>query len=253
MRIALCDDDEAQREKLKAAVDRHLVSRGYRPRYEEYSGGGPLVAEVAAGTDPFDLVFLDVYLEGDDGIAVARKLREHDPSVPLVFLTVSREHAVESYEVQATSYLVKPAEPRKLAAVLDRVLPVTSPRLAFRVGSARRYFDYRNIAYLESRDHAVLLHQADGSCHRSLAKLDDVADELERPPLPALPSQLHREHGLHRGRARRLHPARRHLRARAREGAPQDARGLLPLLHRRPLRRIGEDRPWQRPSMCPPP
>ena len=59
MRIALCDDDEAQREKLKAAVDRHLVSHGYRPRYEEYSGGGPLVAEVAAGTDPFDLVFLD--------------------------------------------------------------------------------------------------------------------------------------------------------------------------------------------------
>ena len=165
MRIALCDDDEAQREKLKAAVDRHLVSRGYRPRYEEYSGGGPLVAEVAAGTDPFDLVFLDVYLEGDDGIAVARKLREHDPSVPLVFLTVSREHAVESYEVQATSYLVKPAE----------------PRMAFRVGSARRYFDYRNIAYLESRDHAVLLHQADGSCHRSLAKLDDVADELSDP------------------------------------------------------------------------
>ena len=157
MRIALCDDDEAQREKLKAAVDRHLVSRGYRPRYEEYAGGGPLVA------------------------AVARKLREHDPTVPLVFLTVSREHAVESYEVQATSYLVKPAEPRKLAAVLDRVLPAASPRLAFRVGSARRYFDYRDIAYLESRDHAVLLHQADGSCHRSLAKLDDVADELRDP------------------------------------------------------------------------
>lgn len=112
---------------------------------------------------------------------MARKLREHDPSVPLVFLTVSREHAVESYEVQATGYLVKPADPRKLAAVLDRVLPATSPRLAFRVGSARRYFDYRSIVYLESRDHAVLLHRSDGSCHRSLAKLDDVADELRDP------------------------------------------------------------------------
>lgn len=181
MRIALCDDDGAQRRELRAAVDRHLVARGYRPRFEEYAGGGPLVAEVAAGADPFDLVFLDVYLEGEDGIAVARKLREHDPSVPLVFLTVSREHAVESYEVQATGYLVKPADPRKLAAVLDRVLPATSPRLAFRVGSARRYFDYRNIVYLESRDHAVLLHRSDGSCHRSLAKLDDVADELRDP------------------------------------------------------------------------
>lgn len=181
MRIALCDDDGAQRRELRAAVDRHLVARGYRTRFEEYAGGGPLVAEVAAGADPFDLVFLDVYLEGEDGIAVARKLREHDPSVPLVFLTVSREHAVESYEVQATGYLVKPADPRKLAAVLDRVLPATSPRLAFRVGSARRYFDYRNIVYLESRDHAVLLHRSDGSCHRSLAKLDDVADELRDP------------------------------------------------------------------------
>ena len=87
MRIALCDDDGAQRRELRAAVDRHLVTRGYRPRFEEYAGGGPLVAEVAAGADPFDLVFLDVYLEGEDGIAVARKLREHDPSVPLVFLT----------------------------------------------------------------------------------------------------------------------------------------------------------------------
>lgn len=182
MRIALCDDDEVQRSELRGIIDRHLVTRGYRPRFEEYAVGDGLIAEVAAVTDPFDLVFLDVYLEGaSDGISVARELREHDPSVPLVFLTISREHAVESYEVQATGYLVKPVEPKKLADVLDRVLPVASPRLAFRVGATRRYFDYRDIEYLESRDHAVLLHTADGSCYRGLAKLDDVQDELHDP------------------------------------------------------------------------
>ena len=62
MRIALCDDDGAQRRELRAAVDRHLVARGYRTRFEEYAGGGPLVAEVAAGADPFDLVLSLIHI-----------------------------------------------------------------------------------------------------------------------------------------------------------------------------------------------
>lgn len=182
VRIALCDDEDAQRQVLRAAIDRHLVARGYRPRYEEYASGEGLIADIATGLDPFDLIFLDIYLKGSpEGVSIAREVREYDPSVPIVFLTVSREHAVESYEVQAAGYLVKPVEVKKLAAVLDRVLPVTSPRLAFRLGTARRYFSYRDIVFLESRDHAVLLHTADGACYRSFTKLDDVQDDLRDP------------------------------------------------------------------------
>ena len=74
------------------------------------------------------------------------------------FLTVSREHAVESYEVRATDYLMKPLDPAAIERVLDRVLPASEPRLAFRVGASRRYFAFGDIVYLESRDHSVLLH-----------------------------------------------------------------------------------------------
>jgi two-component system, LytTR family, response regulator LytT len=180
LRIAICDDDGALRSDLRSALDRSLAERGIRPRYREYSAGEQLVID-AAGDEPFDLVFLDVYLEGEDGVSVARSLRAVDPCVPIVFLTVSREHAVESYEVRATDYLMKPVEPADIDRVFDRVLPAQEPRLAFRVGTSRRYFAFGDIAYLESRDHAVLLHTSDGSCYRGLAKLDDVQRDLQDP------------------------------------------------------------------------
>ncbi|MRX81184.1 response regulator [Eggerthella sp. HF-4214] len=180
LRIAICDDDGALRSDLRSALDRSLAGRNVRARYQEYTAGEHLVAD-AAGDGPFDLVFLDVYLEGEDGVSAARALRAVDAAVPIVFLTVSREHAVESYEVRATDYLMKPLDPADLERVLDRVLPAHKPRLAFRVGASRRYFAFGDIVYLESRDHAVLLHTADGSCHRGLAKLDDVQQDLNDP------------------------------------------------------------------------
>lgn len=180
MRIAICDDDGTLRSDLRTALERSLAERKIRPRCSEYAAGEQLVAD-ASGDEPFDLVFLDVYLERENGVSVARSLRSVDSRVPIVFLSVSREHAVESYEVRATDYLVKPLDPADIERVLSRVLPVHEPRLAFRVGASRRYFAFGDITYLESRDHAVLLHTADGSCYRGLAKLDDVQRNLDDP------------------------------------------------------------------------
>ena len=70
MRIAICDDDGALRGDLRSALDRCLAERSMRARYREYSAGEQLVID-AAGDEPFDLVFLDVYLEGEDGVSVA--------------------------------------------------------------------------------------------------------------------------------------------------------------------------------------
>ncbi len=89
MRIAICDDDGALRSDLRSALDRSLAERGIRPRYREYSAGEQLVID-AAGDEPFDLVFLDVYLEGEDGVSIRALAARGGPFVPIVFLTPSR-------------------------------------------------------------------------------------------------------------------------------------------------------------------
>lgn len=180
MRIAICDDDSSMRRALRCALDRSLAEKKIMPRYREYAAGEQLVID-AAGDEPFDLVFLDIYLDGENGVSVARSLRMVDDAVPIVFLTVSREYAVESYEVRAMDYLIKPVDPADIERVLSRILPAREPRFPFRVGAARRYFAFGDITFLESRDHAVLLHTVDGSCYRGLAKLDDIQKDLDDP------------------------------------------------------------------------
>ncbi len=72
----------------------------------------------------YDLLFLDVLMPGLSGIQAAREIRQKNENIKIVFLTSSPEYAVESYSVQATNYLLKPA---------------TEERLFPRIGSACRF------------------------------------------------------------------------------------------------------------------
>lgn len=58
--------------------------------------------------ESYDMIFVDQYMDGLSGMETAVKIREIDPVVSLVFVTTSRDFAVESYSVRACGYLVKP-------------------------------------------------------------------------------------------------------------------------------------------------
>ena len=73
------------------------------------------------GKDSFDLYILDVIMPQLSGIELGRKLRAMGVSSPIIYLTASRDYAVESYNVRAFHYLVKPIEKEKLFSVLSQV------------------------------------------------------------------------------------------------------------------------------------
>ena len=57
---------------------------------------------------PFDVVFLDIYMDGMNGLKTAEKLREIDPGFSLVFITSSKDHALASFSLGTNDYVVKP-------------------------------------------------------------------------------------------------------------------------------------------------
>lgn len=72
----------------------------------------------------FQIVFLDIYLSPtENGYDIARQIRHgtSNPSVPIIFTTSSREYAVESYEVEAFGYLMKPIGMDSLDNCLNRL------------------------------------------------------------------------------------------------------------------------------------
>src|SRR2546430_6178476 len=84
---------------------------------------GKQIAEVMA-RDTIDLLVLDLRLPGEDGMEIARKLREDTAGLPIIMLTGRKDEAdrVMGLELGADDYLTKPFSPRELLARIRTVL-----------------------------------------------------------------------------------------------------------------------------------
>lgn len=170
MKLAICDDNEKERLEVAQIIKRH------RPawRCECFESGEALLDSYENGA-MYDLVFLDIYMKLLNGLETAKALRRHDTHAALVFLTTSRDFAVESYQVQALSYLLKPIGEDALLDTLSRFETAFHPK-SILIGE--RLFVARDIAYLESQDKKVVLHFKDKSRAELTAKLDEVERKL---------------------------------------------------------------------------
>jgi two-component system, OmpR family, response regulator len=86
-------------------------------------GSARQIAEVMA-RDTIDLLVLDLRLPGEDGMEVARKLRQESPGLPIIMLTGRKDEAdrVMGLELGADDYLTKPFSPRELLARIRALL-----------------------------------------------------------------------------------------------------------------------------------
>ena len=183
LRIAICDDLPSERETLGRFLRSYFAAHPYEYILTEYSRGETLVDDYEDGSAAFDLIFLDIFMDGILGMEAARGIRRHAPKVPIVFLTTTPDYALESYDVQAFGYLVKPLDSEKAAALLGRFLREEydgrQKTLLLQEGGRGRRIAYREIESIESRRNVLLVRLESGEEHRVYARLDDVERELE--------------------------------------------------------------------------
>src|SRR5690606_12201193 len=121
-RVLVVDDAEGIRTYLANLLELH----GYQVDAAE--DGRRALALLESGAAP-DLVLLDVMLPGIDGIETLRRLREIDPDVPVVMLSVVGKAStiVEAMRLGAVDYLNKPFEEEELEATLRNALERREP------------------------------------------------------------------------------------------------------------------------------
>ena len=121
-RIVLCDDVELERQILKELLTLYFEEMGEEISVIEYESGEALITDVEEGLLEADLLFLDIFMKNMNGMETARRLREMKRKGPIVFLTASPDFAIESYEVQASGYLLKPYDAEKIKELAARLL-----------------------------------------------------------------------------------------------------------------------------------
>ncbi len=168
MRIAIVDDEESCREELT----RQLLAFGEerRRRLDPVPFPSAEAFFQALGQERFPMVFMDVFMEGMDGVAAAAKLRETDKRCLLIFLTSSEEFRPDALFVHAFEYIVKPFSPDRVAAVLEDALAVLQPEAEYiEVVSGRKTvpLPLEDILSAVTDAHYVDIALADGSAVRS--------------------------------------------------------------------------------------
>ena len=97
MRIAIVDDIKEERAVLYGWLSNQLSKRNIPGDFVEFESGEEFLA--AAKKRPFTVVFLDIYMGGMTGMAVAHAIREQDFDCRLIFLTQSEEYLREGDSV----------------------------------------------------------------------------------------------------------------------------------------------------------
>ena len=121
LRIGICDDSADARVALRAALERALERRrSGEAAFLEFSSGEGLLRWMENHAGELDLVFLDIEMGGLDGMETARRLREADEGLGLVFVTGYTDYVFDGYCVGALGYLMKPPKQDQLEGVLNR-------------------------------------------------------------------------------------------------------------------------------------
>lgn len=115
MKIAICDDEMLWREQLKTRLENYF--RSLDVLIQSFPSGESLIC--GSQKNHFDLIFLDIEMDGMSGFETAGKLKEQQEDCTIIFLTSHTELAMEGYEVQAFRFLAKPIAEEKLCAALQ--------------------------------------------------------------------------------------------------------------------------------------
>lgn len=121
MKCAILDDQQECRSEICESLRRYAKHRmpAETLQLDEYASGEAFLKTFRK--ERYDLLFLDQYMNELSGLATAQEIRRQDPVVPLVFVTTSRDHAVDSYGVRASGYLVKPYTQEAFERMLDNI------------------------------------------------------------------------------------------------------------------------------------
>lgn len=183
IRIAVCDDNIEELNYVDHILQNYCHEQYSCLDVQTFRTGFSLLNAIECGMS-FDIVLLDIIMPGENGIDIAREIRKNDTQVKLLFLTSSVEYAVESYEVRASNYIVKPISAEKLcriiAACISDIEQKEQAGLILRTGS-NQYMrvQYSRLMYGEAMRKTVDLHLSDQSVVSSVMTFTKLVSLLE--------------------------------------------------------------------------
>jgi DNA-binding LytR/AlgR family response regulator len=185
--IAICDDESHELDRANGLLKQYTYEhQQYQINTYSFSAPLDLLAYVEAN-NRFDVLLLDIYMPGILGTEAARELRGMGDNCQIIFLTTSRDHAIDAFSVNAAHYLVKPYSEKEFFTALDKVMDKFTKKdevyITVKSADGISRIGLNKLVYSETDNHIQKLYMLDGraiSVRKSSTELFELLDEDPR-------------------------------------------------------------------------
>lgn len=179
-RIAIVEDDLEIQKQLTGYLKRFAQETGESFQISSFNDG----REIVVNYKPiYDVILLDVQMAHLDGLSTAKRIRQFDNEVVLVFITNMSQYAIKGYEVDALSYVLKPvpyfAFSQEIKRSLDKVRKRKNRYLVIPSEEGMIRVDVRDILFIESMKHRITIHMMNQD-YSLVGTMKEMEEKLEK-------------------------------------------------------------------------
>ena len=179
-RVAIVDDSTTDAEFVKGILNSWADLRQANIQAEVFPSAEAFLFRYAEDKD-WDILLLDIEMGAMDGVTMAKRVRQDNETMQIVFITGYSDYIAEGYEVAALHYLMKPVNREKLLTVLDRALEKRKQEercLNLEAYGEMVRIPFYEIRYLNVHQNYVTVHgKADYTVKRTLGDFEKELDD----------------------------------------------------------------------------
>lgn len=169
-RISVCDDNDGELEKICSIINDYTEVNNISVKIKAFSSGMELLEYEDEGRYS-DIYILDIIMPDMNGIRLGKAIRQKNADAFIIYLTTSKDYALESYSVKAFSYLIKPAVRENVIAELEDCFSrINKPteRFVLKCASGTISVSVDDIVYIEYYNHRMIYRLAGGKTVESV-------------------------------------------------------------------------------------
>ena len=181
IKIAIIEDEQIHTDLLADYLRTWSAGQGKAVSIQEFSSAESFLF-VWEETNDFDILFVDIQMKEMNGIEMAKKVRERDGEIAIVFTTGIADYMGTGYEVEALHYLLKPISMEKVGQCMDKVVRRNRNEAHVLVHGKEETIKISvgHISYGEARGHGCVIetYTRTGNCRQT--EITESISEMER-------------------------------------------------------------------------
>ena len=178
----ICDDQKSELEKIAQLISEYAeLHSELSLKIKCFSAPFEMLEEIDKNGAP-DIALLDICMPGILGTQIAQEvLDKSENATDIIFLTISRDFAVEAFSLHVSDYLTKPYTKKRLTEALDSVIEKRRKRMyaIIQCGKEIHRIDLYDILYVEVKNHTVEIHLNSGHSLKTYITLTELKSLLK--------------------------------------------------------------------------